>query len=94
MDIQSKLVDKHPYRATIGEMRLRLAELQESDKEARKIRTESLNRYKELDGVLYYQGLPFVPKVIQTEIISWHHDNLLVGHFGIDKTKNLVGRKY
>ena len=45
-------------------MRLRLAELQESDKEAQKIKTEGLNRYEELNGVLYHQGLPFVPKII------------------------------
>ena len=45
-------------------MRLRLAELQESDEEARRIKTESLNGYKELDGVLYHQGLPFVSEVI------------------------------
>ena len=75
-------------------MRLRLAELQESDEEARRIRAEGLNRYEELDGVLYHQGLPFVPEAIRTEIISRHHDDLLAGYFGIDKTKDLVGRKY
>ena len=51
-------------------MRLRLAELQESDKEAQRIRAEGLNGYEELDGVLYHQGLPFVPEAIRTEIIS------------------------
>ena len=75
-------------------MRLRLAELQESDEEARRIKAEGLNEYEELDGVLYHQGLPFVPEAIQTEIISRHHDDPLAGHFGIDKTKDLVGRKY
>ena len=75
-------------------MRLRLAELQESDKEAQRIRAEGLNGYEELDGVLYHQGLPFVPEAIRTEIISRHHDDPLAGHFGIDKTKDLVGRKY
>ena len=75
-------------------MRLRLAELQESDEEARKIRVEDLNGYEELDGVLYHQGLLFVPEAIRTKIISRHHDDPLAGHFGIDKTKDLVGRKY
>ena len=51
-------------------MRLRLAELQESDEEARRIRAEGLNGYEELDGVLHHQGLPFVPEVIRTELIS------------------------
>ena len=45
-------------------MRLRLAELQKSDKEAQKIRAEDLDRYKDVDGVLHYQGLPFVPEII------------------------------
>ena len=75
-------------------MRLRLSELQESDEEARRIRAEGLNGYEELDGVLYHQGLPFVPEAIRTEIISRHHDDPLAGHFGIDKTKDLIGRKY
>ena len=76
-------------------MRLRLSELQESNDEARKIRAEGLkNNYKEVDGVLHHQGLLFVPKAIQIELISQHHDNPLEGHFGIDKTKELVGRKY
>ena len=93
-DIQSELVEDHFYRTSISRMRFRLARLHESDKEARKIRTEGLNGYEELDGVLYYQKLLFVPKVIWTEIISQYHNKPLVNHFGINKIKDLVGRKY
>ena len=77
-------------------MRLRLHELQESDKEVRRIRAtgELQDGYEEVDGVLHHQGLPFIPEIIQTELISWHHDNLLAGHFGINKTRELVGWKY
>ena len=75
-------------------MRLRLVELQESDKEAQRIRAEGLNGYKKLDGVLYYQGLPFVPEAIQTKIISQYYEDPLVRHFGIDKSKDLVDWKY
>ena len=75
-------------------MRLRLAELQELDKEAQKVRAEGRDRYEEIDGVLHHQGLPFVPEVIRTELISRHHDDPLAGHFGIDKTRELIGRKY
>ena len=74
-------------------MRLRLVELQESDKEARSIKAEGLNRYEKLDGVLYHQGLPFVPEAIWTEITSQHHNDSLIGYFGINKTKDLVGQK-
>ena len=35
-----------------------------------------------------------VPEAIQIELISSHHNNPLAGHFGIDKIKDLVGRKY
>ena len=44
--------------------------------------------------MLYHQGLPFVPKVIQTKLISRHHDNPLADHFGIDKTRELISKKY
>ena len=93
-NIQSKLANEDSYKVSIGGMRLRLAELQESDKEARKIRAKGLNQYKKLNGVLYHQGLPFVPKAILTEIINRYHNDLLVEDFGIDKIKDLVGRKY
>ena len=69
-------------------------ELQESDKEAWRIKAEGLNEYKELDGVLYYQGLPFVSEAIQTEIISRHHNDPPAEHFGINKTKDFIGQKY
>ena len=75
-------------------MRLRLAGLQESDEEARKIRVEGLDGYEEVDGVLHHQGLLFVPEIIQTKLISRHYNNLLAGHFGIDKTRELIGWKY
>ena len=75
---------------------MRLPELQELDKEVRSIRAagELQDGYKDINGVLHYQGLPFVPEVIQTEIISRHHDDPLAGHFGVDKTRELVGQKY
>ena len=75
-------------------MRLRLAELQKSDKKAQKIRAKGLDGYENIDGVLHYQRLPFVPKIIQRKLISHHHDDSLVGQFGINKTKELIGRKY
>ena len=77
-------------------MSLRLPELQESDDEVRRMRAigELQDGYKEVDGVLQHQGLPFVPEIIWTKLISRHHDDPLAGHFGIDKTRELVGRKY
>ena len=76
-------------------MRLRLSELQESDDEAQKIRAKGLkNGYEEVEEILYHQGLFLVPGSIRTELISRHHDDPLAGNFGINKTKDLIGRKY
>ena len=93
---QTELDKVKPYKACIGAMRLRLAELQESDEEARKVRDtgELQAGWEDIDGVLHHQGLPFVSKAICIELISRHHNDPLAGHFGIDKTKELIGRKY
>ena len=95
---QTKLANKSFYTDNIGEIRLRLAKLQELDAKAQKTRAKelkkSLDKYVNIDRMLHHQRLPFVPKVIWTEIISWHHNNLLVENFDINKTKKLIGRKY
>ena len=44
--------------------------------------------------MLHYQSLLFMPKAIQTKLISRHHDDLLAGHFGIKKTQKLLAQKY
>ena len=76
-------------------MGLRLQKLQETDSEAQKIRaTELQEGWEEVDRVLHHQGLPYVPEIIRSEVISRHHNDPLVGHFGIDKTRELVGRIY
>ena len=76
-------------------MHLRLSKLQKSDDEGRKIRAEEMkDDYEEVDRVLHHQGLPFVPEAIRTELISQYHDDPLEGHFGVDKTRELVSRKY
>ena len=77
-------------------MRVRLSELQKSDPKSQELKSkENLpDGWEDIDGILYHQGLSFIPKAIQTEIISRHHDDLLAGHLGIDKTKELIGRKY
>ncbi len=44
--------------------------------------------------MFHYQGLPYVPKVIRSKLISRHHHDPLAGHFGIEKTRELIARKY
>ena len=71
-------------------MRLRLNELQAEDKKAWKTRAENSEDWDDINGVLHYQGLPYVPEIIQTELISRHHNDLLAGHFGIKKIRELI----
>ncbi len=93
--IRSELADKGPYTASICGMRMRLPELQDDDKEAMKLRSEGLSEgWEDIEQVLHYQGLPYVPKVMRSELISRHHDDPLAGHFGIEKTRKLIARKY
>ena len=77
-------------------MRLQLSELQENDEEAKLLRSSASlpEGWEDVEGVLQFQGLPYVPAIIRSEVLSRHHDNPLIGHFGIDKTRELVGRKY
>ena len=75
-------------------MRLRLQELQETNREGQELRQQKANGYKEIDEILHYQGLPFVPKAIWTELISRHHDDPLAGHFSIGKTRKFLAQKY
>ena len=76
-------------------MRLRLPDLQGDDKQARKLRAAELPEgWEDIKGVLQYGGLPYIPEIIRSELISRHHDDPLAGHFGIDKTRELIARKY
>ena len=82
--------------ASIGGMNLRLTELQELNKKAQKLMaTEELQKgWININRMLHYQGLLFLPKIIQTELISRHYDNLLAGHFNINKTREFISWKY
>ena len=93
--LRPKIALENPY-ASIGGMRLRFSELQENDKKAKLLRSSAglLEGWENVKKVLQYQGLPYVLAIIRSEMISCHHNDLLAGHFGIDKTKELVGRKY
>ena len=44
--------------------------------------------------MLQFERLLYVPEIIRFKVISHHHNDLLAEHLGIDKTRELVGRKY
>ena len=75
---------------------MRLLELQDDDKEAKKLRLEQvlLKGGEDIEQMLYYQDLLYIPKVIRSELISRHYNDPLAGHFGIEKTRKLIARKY
>ncbi len=74
---------------------MRLPKLQDDNKEAIKLRSEGLPEgWEDIEQVFHYQGLPYVPKVIYSELISKHYNDPLAGHFGIEKTRELIARKY
>ncbi len=60
-----------------------------------KLRSEGLPEgWEDIEQVLYYQGLPYISKVIHSKLISRHHDDFFTSHFGIEKTCELIARKY
>ena len=71
-------------------MRLWLQELQEANSKAQELRKQGQEVYKKVDGVFHHQGLLFMPNAIRIGLISRHYDNLLAGHFGIEKTEKLL----
>ncbi len=50
--------------------------------------------WENIEQVLHYQDLPYIPKVIRLELISRHHNNPLACYFGIEKTRKLIAKKY
>ena len=60
---------------------------------AQELRQQKANSYKEINDILHYQSLSFIPKAIQIDLISRHHINLLAGHFGIKKICKLLAQK-
>ena len=85
--LRSEIALESPY-ANIGGIRLRLPELQDNDKEAKALRGSAglPEDWEDVEGVLQYRGLPYIPEIIRSEVISCHHNDPLTGHFGIDKT--------
>ena len=93
--LRKELAQEGPY--VIGGMRLRLHKLQAEDEKAWKLRADQQlgqQGWDDINGVWHNQGLPYVPEIIRIELISRHHDDPLAGHFGIEKTRELIARKY
>lgn len=76
-------------------MKMRLSEIQDDNKKTKKLRLERPSKDREnIKEVFYYQDLLYVPKVICSKLISRYYNNPLVGPFQIEKTQELIARKY
>ena len=72
-----------------------LVELRAEDGQVRKIKAEKLGgNWEDSDRILHHKGLLYILKIIRTELISRHNNDPPAGHFGIEKTQELVTRKY
>ena len=66
---------------------MRLFKLQNNNKKVKKLKSEKLlEGWEDIEEVLYYLSLLYILKVIYSELINRHHNNLLIGHFRIEKT--------
>ena len=50
--------------------------------------------WNDKNGVLHPRELLLLPEIIWTNLISRHHNNALARHFGINKNREFIGRKY
>ncbi len=74
---------------------MKLPELEDDDKNAKKLRLEKLLEiWKDIKEVLHYQHFPHIPKIICLKLISMYHNDTFPGHFGIQKTQELIACKY
>ena len=77
-------------------MRLQFSKLQENNEKAKLFRSfvGLLEGWEDVEEVVQFQRLPYVSEIIRFKVISCHHNDSLAGHFGINKTRELVGWKY
>ena len=62
---RGEIANKGPYNVSIGAMRLRLPDLQGDNNQAKKLWVGELpEEWKDIEGVLQYGGLPYIPEII------------------------------
>ncbi len=44
--------------------------------------------------MLHYDGKPYIPETFRTDLLERNHDDPLAGHFGVEKTFELLTHKY
>ena len=75
-------------------VRKRLATLKDSDVSGTQEVAPSSEPWSDSDHCLFHEGKAYIPASLRGEILELNHDDPLAGHFGKDKTIELVSRKY
>lgn len=75
-------------------MKLRLLKLPEDDLKTRKFKKDLTEGEKDEEDILHYQNLLYIFENIYSKLITYHHNDLLAGHFKIKETRKLFARKY
>ena len=103
--LSDSLYQESPY-ATVSTVIAHLPELQQEDPMAWTVRKELANpnvnvysgqsgeSWSEIEGVLHYDGKPYILEILRTDLLERNHDDPLAGHFGVEKTLELLTRKY
>ena len=90
-NISSKIALDVPYTSIKG-MRIWLPELQNNNKEAKTLRAGGFSEgWKDVKRVFWYQGFPYIPEIIRSQVISCHYNDFFAEYFSIDKIRELVG---
>lgn len=77
-------------------MRLRLPKSQNNNAHVEELQiSKNLSKvWEKVKGILQHPKLFYVSKIIYFELINYYHNNLLAGHFEINKTCEFIARKY
>lgn len=67
-------------------MRLHLLELHAEKTQAKAIWSKPRKVWRDIDGLFNHLSIVYTLELIQKELISEYHDNLVAGHFRIGKT--------
>lgn len=78
---------------SIGAMRLRLPELQDDNMEVRDLQSKDLlEGQKDIKDLFHYEGLPYVLKIIRSELINCYYNDPLTGYFETQMNQELIVR--
>lgn len=75
-------------------MRLRLLEQHGINSETNELRKNLQEGWQDIKYVPHHHNFLYIPDIIYFEIISCHHNNLLASHFRIEKTREMIAKKY